>query len=95
MLKMNGKQALNPFVVFIRTHQCLIKYQYTKLYRVGLIRVHAIPIQVTWSNAFFVSCSYMNGAATNPSAHVVAFAGAQVKKGLEIAVKLGAENFGE
>lgn len=37
---------------------------------------------------------YMNGAATNPDAHVVAYAAAQVKKGLEIAKKLGAENFG-
>ena len=37
----------------------------------------------------------MNGAATNPDAHVVAFAAAQVKKGLEIGKKLGAENFGE
>lgn len=42
----------------------------------------------------FVS-RYMNGAATNPDAHVVAYAAAQVKKGLEIAKKLGAENFGE
>ena len=38
---------------------------------------------------------YMNGAATNPDAHVVAYAGAQVKKGLEIAKRLGAENYGE
>lgn len=37
---------------------------------------------------------YMNGASTNPDAHVVAFAAAQVKKGLDIAKKLGAENFG-
>lgn len=37
---------------------------------------------------------YMNGAATNPDCHVVAYAGAQVKKGLDIARKLGAENFG-
>ena len=37
----------------------------------------------------------MNGAATNPDAHVVAYAGAQVKKGLEIAKRLGAENYGE
>ena len=36
----------------------------------------------------------MNGAATNPNAHAFAHAGAQVKKGLEIAKKLGAENFG-
>lgn len=38
---------------------------------------------------------YMNGAATNPDAHVVAFAAAQVKKGLDVAKKLGAENFGK
>lgn len=37
----------------------------------------------------------MNGASTNPDCHVLAYAGAQVKKGLEIAKKLGAENFGE
>ena len=36
----------------------------------------------------------MNGASTNPDAHVVAYAAAQVKKGLDIAKKLGAENFG-
>ncbi|KAI0217695.1 Xylose isomerase 2 [Lamellibrachia satsuma] len=35
----------------------------------------------------------MNGAASNPDAHVVAYAAAQVKKGLEVAKKLGAENF--
>ena len=37
---------------------------------------------------------YMNGAATNPDAHVVAYAAAQVKKGMEVAKKLGAENYG-
>ena len=42
----------------------------------------------------FFYCRYMNGASTNPDAHVVAYAGAQVKKGLDIAKKLGAENFG-
>lgn len=36
----------------------------------------------------------MNGAATNPDCHVLAYAGAQVKKGLDIAKKMGAENFG-
>ena len=36
----------------------------------------------------------MNGAATNPDSHVLAYAGAQVKKGLDIAKKLGAKNFG-
>lgn len=40
-------------------------------------------------------CRYMNGAATNPDCHVLAFAGAQVKKGLDVAKKLGAENFGK
>ena len=37
----------------------------------------------------------MNGAVTNPDAHVFAYAAAQVKKGLEIAKKLGAVNFGK
>ena len=37
---------------------------------------------------------YMNGAATNPDAHVAAYAAAQVKKGLDVAKKLGAQNFG-
>jgi xylose isomerase len=37
----------------------------------------------------------MNGASSNPDAHVVAYAAAQVKKGLEIAKKLGSENFGK
>lgn len=37
----------------------------------------------------------MNGAATNPDCHVLAYAGAQVKKGLDVAKKLGAENFGK
>jgi len=41
-----------------------------------------------------MNCRYMNGASTNPDAHVVAYAAAQVKKGLDIAKKLGAENFG-
>lgn len=35
----------------------------------------------------------MNGAATSSNAHVTAYAGAQLKKGLEIAKRLGAENF--
>ena len=37
----------------------------------------------------------MNGASTNPDAHVVAYAAAQVKKGLEVAKRLNAENFGK
>ena len=37
----------------------------------------------------------MNGAASNPNAHIFAFAAAQVKKCMEVAKKLGAENFGK
>jgi xylose isomerase len=37
----------------------------------------------------------MNGAFTNPDAHVVAYAGAQLKKGLDMAKKLDAQNYGE
>jgi len=36
---------------------------------------------------------YMNGAASNPDAHVFAFACAQVKKAMDIAKRLNAENF--
>ena len=35
---------------------------------------------------------YMNGAATNPDAHVFAYAAAQTKKVMEITQKLGGEN---
>lgn len=51
-------------------------------------------IKLLWATCnLFAAPKYANGAATNPDAHVVAYAGAQVKKGLEIAKKLGAENF--
>ncbi|MBN3306102.1 XYLA isomerase, partial [Amia calva] len=51
-------------------------------------------IRVLWVTCnLFAHPRYMNGAATNPDSHVLAYAGAQVKKGLEIAKKLGAENF--
>lgn len=36
---------------------------------------------------------YMHGAAASPDAHVFAYACAQVKRGLEAAKRLGAENF--
>jgi len=39
------------------------------------------------------SARYMAGAATNPDVHVFAYAGAQVKKAMEMACKLGAEGF--
>lgn len=35
----------------------------------------------------------MNGAATNPDAHVVAYAAAQVKKAIEVTHRLGGENY--
>jgi len=51
-------------------------------------------IKLLWATSnLFSSPRYMNGAATNPDAHVVAHAAAQVKKGLEIAKKLGASNY--
>lgn len=53
-----------------------------------LINVHFNVNQLTFNR-------YMNGAASNPDAHAFAHAAAQVKKGLEIAKKLGAENFGK
>ncbi|XP_072548386.1 E3 ubiquitin-protein ligase RNF144B isoform X1 [Salminus brasiliensis] len=51
-------------------------------------------VKVLWITCnLFAHPRYMNGASTNPDCHVLAYAGAQVKKGLEIAKKLGAENF--
>ena len=47
------------------------------------------------ADPFSASPRYMNGASTNPDAHVFAYAAAQVKKGLEIAKKLGAVNYGK
>lgn len=51
-------------------------------------------VKLLWNTCnLFSNPRYMNGALTNPDAHVVAYAAAQVKKGLEIGKKLGAENF--
>ncbi|KAL6076155.1 Xylose isomerase [Balamuthia mandrillaris] len=48
--------------------------------------------KVLWGTAnLFSAVRYMNGAATNPDAHVFAYAAAQVKKALEISKELGAE----
>ena len=51
-------------------------------------------IKLLWntSNAFS-NPRFVNGAATSPNAEVYAHAAAQVKKGLEIAKELGAENY--
>jgi len=51
-------------------------------------------VKCLWATCnLFSNARYMNGAATNPDSHVFAIAAAQVKKGLEVAKKLGAENF--
>jgi len=51
-------------------------------------------IKLLWNTCnLFANPRYANGAASNPDLHVLAYAGAQVKKSLEIAKKLGAENF--
>ncbi len=51
-------------------------------------------VKLLWNTAnLFSHPRYMHGAATNPDAHVFAFAGAQVKKMLEVGKLLGAENY--
>ncbi|XP_049777965.1 uncharacterized protein LOC126175306 [Schistocerca cancellata] len=39
------------------------------------------------------NCRYVSGAVTSPEAYITGYAGAQLKKALDIAHKLGAENF--
>ncbi|KAL5017455.1 hypothetical protein ScPMuIL_007044 [Solemya velum] len=51
-------------------------------------------VRLLWNTCnLFSHPRYMNGAASNPDAHVFAYAAAQVKKSLDIAKKLGAGNF--
>jgi xylose isomerase len=51
-------------------------------------------IKLLWGTAnLFSHPRYANGAATNPDAHVFAYAVAQVKKAMEITHNLGGENF--
>eukprot|EP01116_Phalansterium_solitarium_P016812 TRINITY_DN3988_c0_g1_i1.p1 TRINITY_DN3988_c0_g1~~TRINITY_DN3988_c0_g1_i1.p1 ORF type:complete len:503 (-),score=169.11 TRINITY_DN3988_c0_g1_i1:117-1487(-) len=51
-------------------------------------------IKLLWGTAnLFAHPRYMNGAATNPDAHVFAYAAAQVKKAIEITKELGGGNF--
>jgi len=51
-------------------------------------------VKLLWATSnLFSHPRYMNGAATNPDVHVLAYAGAQVKKCLDVAKKLGADNF--
>ena len=54
----------------------------------------ATGVKLLWGTAnLFSNPRYMNGAATNPDAHVVAYAAAQVKKALEVTLELGGENY--
>ncbi|XP_041359789.1 LOW QUALITY PROTEIN: xylose isomerase-like [Gigantopelta aegis] len=51
-------------------------------------------VKLLWATSnLFAHPRYMNGASTNPDAHVFACAAAQVKKCMEVAKKLNAENF--
>lgn len=51
-------------------------------------------VKLLWATCnMFHNPRYMHGAATSCDAYVTAYAAAQVKKGLEVAQKLGAENF--
>ena len=51
-------------------------------------------IKLLWGTAnLFSHPRYMHGAATRPNADVFAYAGAQVKKALEVTYELGGENY--
>ncbi len=51
-------------------------------------------VKLLWGTAnLFGNPRYMCGGATNPDAHVVAYAAAQVKKALEVTQELGGENY--
>jgi len=54
----------------------------------------ATGVRMLWGTAnLFSNPRYMCGAATNPDAHVFAYAAAQVKKALEVTKTLGGENY--
>jgi xylose isomerase len=51
-------------------------------------------VKLLWGTAnLFSNPRYMCGGATNPDAHVFAYAAAQVKKALEVTKELGGENY--
>src|ERR1035438_5572490 len=51
-------------------------------------------VRLLWGTSnLFSNPRYMCGAATNPDAHVFAYAAAQVKKALEVTKELGGENY--
>jgi xylose isomerase len=54
----------------------------------------ATGVRLLWGTAnLFSNPRYMCGAATNPDAHVFAYAAAQVKKALEVTLELGGQNY--
>ena len=54
----------------------------------------ATGVKLLWGTAnLFSNPRYMCGAATNPDAHVFAYAAAQVKKALDATKELGGENY--
>jgi len=54
----------------------------------------ATGVKLLWGTAnLFSNPRYMCGAATNPDAHVVAYAAAQVKKAMDATKELGGENY--
>jgi xylose isomerase len=54
----------------------------------------ATGVKLLWGTAnLFSHPRYMCGAATNPDAHVFAYAAAQVKKALDVTQQLGGENY--
>jgi len=51
-------------------------------------------IRLLWGTAnLFSHPRYMNGAATNPDFHVLAYAATQVKNAIDATIKLGGENY--
>lgn len=51
-------------------------------------------IKLLWGTAnLFSHARFANGASTNPDAHVFAYAGAQVKKAMEVTHRLGGVNY--
>ncbi len=54
----------------------------------------ATGVKLLWGTAnLFSNPRFMCGAATNPDAHVFAYAAAQVKKALDVTKQLGGENY--
>jgi len=51
-------------------------------------------VKLLWGTAnLFSNPRYMNGASTNPDAHVFAYAAAQIKKAMDVTLELGGEGY--